>query len=140
MDLSAVRFAVPPPEVFFRHQAVHQTYGAMVKNLKAFSQFPDFDVAPFRKSFDRQHCLMLLRSQAGRMRGLLAETEKLAQGVPELGQHDVVFFGNFVRGHKGCADNISRDAPNSNLICPIAQSPAQSNRPFKLLDLYRTAM
>jgi hypothetical protein len=129
MDLSAIRLAVPPPDVFFRHQAVHQAYGAVMKNLKPFSQFPDFDAAPFRKSFDRQHRLVLLRSQAGRVRGVLAETKELAQSVSELGQHDVVFFGNFFRRHKEYAPAYrqTRQIPtlhvsnpfDSNSTCPI---------------------
>jgi hypothetical protein len=101
MDLPAVGFAMEPSDVFLRHEPVHQAHGAVMEDLKALGQFADLDVVTFREPFDREHRLVLLWSQAGRVRRRLAETKELAQRVSELGQHDVVFFGNFVRCHNG---------------------------------------
>jgi hypothetical protein len=135
MDLAPVGFTVEAPNVLLRDQPVNQADGAVMKNLKTFSQFSDLDVIPSRETLDRQHRLVLLGSQTGCMRGFLAETKKLAQGVSELSQHDVIFLSNFVRCHNG---RHQHTAANDKFQSP--DSDAAPGRPRVARMSYRPAL
>ena len=91
-NLPAIGFIGQSPQVFFRHQPVHQPDGAVVQDLEAFRQFADMDVVAPGKTLDGQQGLMLLRRDAGRLGGLLAETQELPQRVAEFGQRFVIGF------------------------------------------------
>jgi len=74
-------------------QPVHQAYRAVVPQVEALGQFADRDVIAAGKALDRQQGLVLLRLQAGRLRRVLTEVEKTAQGKAQGGEQLVVRFG-----------------------------------------------
>ncbi len=69
--------------------------------LETFSQFAHrYDVTS-GKTLDGQQRLMLLRSNARPLGGIIAETQELSQGVAKCGEVLVLSFGKcFTRCHR----------------------------------------
>src|SRR4051812_43364259 len=66
-------------------QSVHQTYGALCRDLKLLRQLSHSYVIASGKTFDPQQRLILLRRQRVSPGGLLAEMQKLPHLVAEGG-------------------------------------------------------
>ena len=69
-----------------RHQPVYQPNRAVMPYLQALGQFANRDAIAFRKTFDGEQRLMLLRSDSRCMRGVLAEPQKLPERVAQVGE------------------------------------------------------
>ena len=83
------------------HEAVNQLNSRVMPELQTFGQFPDAYTIPPGKTFDRQECLMLLRSESSTFRGFLAETEELPEGMAK--RSEVFEFGfreSFALAHR----------------------------------------
>jgi len=52
----------------FRRQTVRKTDGAVMANLQSLCKLPDRDRFASRETFDGEHCLVMLRCNAGQSR------------------------------------------------------------------------
>jgi hypothetical protein len=64
----------------------------MMSDLELFRQFPDSHALPSGKSLDRKQSLMLPRSQAGNVGGVLTEFQELSKVITKCRQHLVLGF------------------------------------------------
>ena len=75
----------------------------MVAQLQPLRQFSDGDLIAFRKPFDGQQSLMLLRRDASRLRRCLAEMDEFPQRVANRGERFLLclaqLFGLFHGGY-----------------------------------------
>jgi len=81
------------------HQAVDQTNGAVVFNLKVVSQFSDERVFASGKSFQGEEGLVLLDGEPGPPGSFLAEVQENPQGMANGGKRLIVGFTEANRWH-----------------------------------------
>ena len=85
---------------FLLHEPVHQSDRAVVTQAKAFGEFADGDAVSSGKAFDGEQRLVLLRGDAGALRGFFAEMDETPQGISERREGLVLCFAKlFGRGH-----------------------------------------
>ena len=100
-DAAAVGVVPPAPEQPQAFEAVDQFDGAVVLQEEPLGQGADRGRDRRRETFQRQEELVLLRLQASRARGLLAEMEEAPEAIAHLGQRAVLIGGQgLVRVHR----------------------------------------
>jgi len=107
-DLTPIGFGDFAEDEMLRLQAIDQADRAVMGHLETLCEFADGNAVPTGETFDREEGLMLLRRDPGRMSGVLAETQKLAQRKPERGQRLVLGFGEL----SGASHGAQHDSPS----------------------------
>ena len=79
---------------FLRPEAIDQSNGAMVSNLKLFSQLSDSNGISSRKAFDGEQSLVLAGRHAGGFGCGLTKLQKLSEIIAECSQGLILCFGD----------------------------------------------
>ena len=101
-----------------RREAIDQSNGAVVGNLKLFSQFSDSNGISSRKAFDGEQSLVLAGRQPGGFGCGLAKMEKLPEIIAECSQGLIFCLGDAGGGSSFAGvqfkeDLIPRKVPES---------------------------
>lgn len=92
--LASVVLHAVAPNIATRGEPVHQFNRTVMPNLQALGQFSDSRMGLSVQSLQCQHQLMLVWFDAGGARSLLAEMQKAADLIAQVGQGLVVGCGN----------------------------------------------
>ena len=84
MHLAAIGLCALPLSEALRNQPVNQLYGAVMPKLKPFREVANACFTVSSAGLDSEHQLVLLRFDAGRPRGLLAESQEAPDRVSKF--------------------------------------------------------